>query len=307
MAGTKRTKYDNEALDIIEKRLYAALRIVAKTRNGSSMAESIREEKLNMHNVRSLFNTALSMKVNDVPGELSIKSLDEIMYSPTERLYKDIFGWTDSEWLKCPMRLPDDAEETLKKLMEELSEREQNFISFYYFEDFTLEEIGKMYSITRDRVRQVILKAIRKMRNPSKSNILKIGINAYEYINAEKKRITEETRNKYLEQFREIEEEKYSNKESCLNDSIDELELSVRPYNCLKRDGCNIVQDVFIKTDIELMHVRNLGRKSMEETKIQTVKYLQRHGISFEDMVAIKERLRGEKLHYGLWNEGEEI
>lgn len=307
MAGTKRTKYDNKALDIIEKRLYATLRIVAKTRNGSSMAESIREEKLNMHNVRSLFSTALSMKVNDVPGELSIKSLDEIMYSPTERLYKDIFGWTDSEWLKCPMRLPDDAEETLKKLIEELSEREQNFISFYYFEDFTLEEIGKMYSITRDRVRQVILKAIRKMRNPSKSNILKIGINAYEYINAEKKRITEETRNKYLEQFREIEEEKYSNKESCLNNSIDELELSVRSYNCLKRDGCNIVQDVFIKTDIELMHVRNLGRKSMEETKIQTVKYLQRHGISFEDMIAIKERLRGEKLQHGLWNEGGEV
>jgi DNA-directed RNA polymerase subunit alpha len=47
--------------------------------------------------------------------------------------------------------------------------------------------------------------------------------------------------------------------------SIDELELSVRSYNCLKRAGINTVAELCAKTPEEMMKVRNLGRKSLEE------------------------------------------
>ena len=47
--------------------------------------------------------------------------------------------------------------------------------------------------------------------------------------------------------------------------SIDELELSVRSYNCLKRAGINTVKELCDKTPDEMMKVRNLGRKSLEE------------------------------------------
>ena len=47
--------------------------------------------------------------------------------------------------------------------------------------------------------------------------------------------------------------------------NIDELELSVRSYNCLKRAGINTVQELCSKTPDEMMKVRNLGRKSLEE------------------------------------------
>ncbi len=47
--------------------------------------------------------------------------------------------------------------------------------------------------------------------------------------------------------------------------SIDELELSVRSYNCLKRAGINTVQELTNKTPDDMMKVRNLGRKSLEE------------------------------------------
>lgn len=47
--------------------------------------------------------------------------------------------------------------------------------------------------------------------------------------------------------------------------SIDELELSVRSYNCLKRAGINTVQELIDKTPEEMMKVRNLGKKSLEE------------------------------------------
>ena len=47
--------------------------------------------------------------------------------------------------------------------------------------------------------------------------------------------------------------------------SIDELELSVRSYNCLKRAGINTVEELCSKTPEEMMKVRNLGKKSLDE------------------------------------------
>ena len=54
-------------------------------------------------------------------------------------------------------------------------------------------------------------------------------------------------------------------KEKALEMSIDELELSVRSYNCLKRAGINTVEELCSKTSDDMMKVRNLGRKSLEE------------------------------------------
>ena len=54
-------------------------------------------------------------------------------------------------------------------------------------------------------------------------------------------------------------------KEKVLEMNIDELELSVRSYNCLKRAGINTVEELTNKTSEEMMKVRNLGRKSLEE------------------------------------------
>ena len=53
--------------------------------------------------------------------------------------------------------------------------------------------------------------------------------------------------------------------QQVLDMNIDELELSVRSYNCLKRAGINTVQELCDKTSDEMMKVRNLGRKSLEE------------------------------------------
>ena len=54
-----------------------------------------------------------------------------------------------------------------------------------------------------------------------------------------------------------------------LERTIEELDLSVRSYNCLKRAGINTVYDLTEKTEAEMMKVRNLGRKSLEEVKIK--------------------------------------
>ena len=53
--------------------------------------------------------------------------------------------------------------------------------------------------------------------------------------------------------------------EKVLEMNIDELELSVRSYNCLKRAGINTVEELTNRTSEDMMKVRNLGRKSLEE------------------------------------------
>ena len=56
-----------------------------------------------------------------------------------------------------------------------------------------------------------------------------------------------------------------SGKEKVLEMTIEELDLSVRSFNCLKRTGINTVEDLINKTEDDMMKVRNLGRKSLEE------------------------------------------
>ncbi len=60
-------------------------------------------------------------------------------------------------------------------------------------------------------------------------------------------------------------EKEEDEKVKALEMSIDELELSVRSFNCLKRAGINTVEELINKTPEDMMKVRNLGRKSLEE------------------------------------------
>lgn len=60
-------------------------------------------------------------------------------------------------------------------------------------------------------------------------------------------------------------EKEETKKEKVLETTIEEMDLSVRSYNCLKRAGINTVEDLINKSEDEMMKVRNLGRKSLEE------------------------------------------
>ncbi|MDR2932519.1 MAG: DNA-directed RNA polymerase subunit alpha, partial [Oscillospiraceae bacterium] len=62
-----------------------------------------------------------------------------------------------------------------------------------------------------------------------------------------------------------MEKKEESGKEKALEMTIEELDLSVRAFNCLKRAGVNTVQDLVYKSAEEMMKVRNLGKKSLEE------------------------------------------
>ena len=64
-----------------------------------------------------------------------------------------------------------------------------------------------------------------------------------------------------------------------LETSIDDLDFSVRAYNCLKRAGVNTLGDLTAKSEIEMMKIRNLGKKSLKEV-IEKVKDM---GLKFRE------------------------
>ena len=81
--------------------------------------------------------------------------------------------------------------------------------------------------------------------------------------------------NEHLNLFVDLSDEVYrteimvekddNGKEKVLEMTIEELDLSVRSFNCLKRAGINTVEDLINKSEEDMMKVRNLGRKSLEE------------------------------------------
>ena len=70
-----------------------------------------------------------------------------------------------------------------------------------------------------------------------------------------------------------------SKRDQLLETPIEDLEFSVRSYNCLKRAGMNTIADIVLKTEHDMIKVRNLGKKSLEEV-IQKVKDL---GLEFKN------------------------
>ena len=67
-------------------------------------------------------------------------------------------------------------------------------------------------------------------------------------------------------------EKEEDQKEKALEMTIEELELSVRSFNCLKRVAINIVEELTQKSEDDMMKVRNLGKKSLDEVKEKLAK-----------------------------------
>jgi len=69
------------------------------------------------------------------------------------------------------------------------------------------------------------------------------------------------------------EEREKSEKEKILNKTIEELDFSVRSYNCLKKSGINTLRDVINYSPEEVIKIKNLGKKSLDEIKEKMNKY----------------------------------
>lgn len=168
--------------------------------------------------------------------------------------------------------------ETINRILnEKLTERERRCLEMRHRDSMTLEDIGKQMNVTRERVRQILAKAERKLRHPKWIKEMQVVpysefiqlYNDHEILKAKYAELVQRIESEEQKSIDEVIEE-----QTIMEKPIDVLDLSIRSFNCLKRSGCNIIADVVeLNNSGKIYRVRNLGRKSAEEirNKLQEV------------------------------------
>ena len=174
-----------------------------------------------------------------------------------------------------PDMLPADINGTIEYLLARLSERDREIILKRYQEKRTYTDIAQDYDLTRERVRQIINKTLRKLSIGEGDKMLRYGIKEYfnqkyqKVIQIEKEQAektgyikgwnaatTEYQTTKHIPQQLQTEKQ---------NMSILHLDLSVRTYNALHFAGINTIQDLIELNGDQIKKIRNLGQKCWVE------------------------------------------
>lgn len=169
------------------------------------------------------------------------------------------YSWKELNGLKYPLNLMCDAfeasvyevkehinsipdfDESLEYVLNNLSDRERLTLENRYKKGMTFKEIGKVFGVTMERVRQHKVKALRKLRKSHLTKYLRYGM-----LGVEKQRVNDSTK-------------------------IEELKLSTRAYSILKRHGINTLEQLLTLNYHDILTMRNMGKKSTEEI-VQKVK-----------------------------------
>lgn len=204
------------------------------------------------------------------------------------------------EELKCRIKLTDmyplnlaraifDSTEEARKVyipgisaaLATLTEREQGVIMHRFQRKLTLEQCGKEYGVTRERIRQIEAKAIRKLRHPTRTNMMKsVPLTDLQAMHTEYCKLKDDY--EWLKKaFETLTAQKaepgviipMAEHASRLEMPIEKLDLSVRSFNCLKRSGKKTLRDIVEMTESELMGIRNLGSKSASEVRSKLTEY----------------------------------
>ena len=249
-----------------------------------------------------------------------------VIYQYPYNLLMDIFKNVlekDPEWIIGSKQL-----DALENVLSTLTEKEEKYIQYYYKDGMTLAEIGEIEGLTRERIRQVLTKALRKLSHPTRSNRLKDALSVDEYIASvkaiesitegmntseqihaslktfDKERIKTSEQERILinniekvgeclfcnisEQYRRIADSGSSEKEMCeaiihsinvlkymrsilYNEYIDEHEpidslgFTKKTYSSLKQAGFNTIGDIADSSCEERTYIKNLTKECFDE------------------------------------------
>ena len=175
----------------------------------------------------------------------------------------------------------------IEEALNDLQEPYKEAILMRFKDGMTYEEMGAAIGRSKERVRQKVAKALRILRHPSRLRKF-VAISQSEYVgemNKLRDQISElENRNEKLAHKLEnaglLSQEDIPEgvKPKFLRDTpIDDLELSVRSYNCLKRAGINTLLELTLLREEDLLNVRNCGHISAEEI----ITKAKEHGVKF--------------------------
>ena len=207
-------------------------------------------------------------------------------------LLDDIYGEA------CNLILDADQLDGFDYAVGSLTEREQRVLSLCYKDEMTLEEVGKAEGLTRERIRQILVKSLRKLRHPTRLQYIQRG---YKILSGE---IEQQIADRYSEALKQYEsvyiekiaelQQKIANADKILSKTtieeceefvnsimtpIEDMDMSVRSFNCLSRAGVKNIGQICNMNYDDLCQVRNLGRKSVDEI----ISKLNMYGLKLKD------------------------
>lgn len=164
----------------------------------------------------------------------------------------------------------------------ELTPRESECVRLYFGKDYTLGEIAKVFDLTLERIRQILARALRKLKHPSRVKLIKYGYEIAIELNKDLQKAKTKKADLILElkktcEYNDFLEEALEKVNANAKDeisrdvSLPEMNLSVRSFNCLSRwfhcraDEISIFDVKRIVMDGSIAKVRNLGKKSFCE------------------------------------------
>lgn len=309
-----------ELLDEQIKCFELAIKACKEIQEGKSETYVCSKYNIDRHYFRHmLFNEKFGFKHE--PIDLPINDEDNSNY---RTYWKNL--WADYCWQEkifCLVfneyninNIPTDIDESMEYVLSTIKDREREVLLFRYQDGLSLRQTGEEMGITTERVRQIEGRALRRLRHPSKGNILKYGMAYKNYLdertaNVEKMRLeyekeidklTEEMKgavtSRSIEDLRKLrtkidsllltsnqkllkekdEQQEYADVEIPLV-RIEDLPLSVRTYNCLMRGRYKYLHELKGKTVSQMMKLRNFGPMCLEELSNVVANY----GIHFID------------------------
>lgn len=188
-------------------------------------------------------------------------------------LLDDLFGYPDA----LPV-LPPDFEGSLAYTLSLLEPIKRELILERYKERMTYIDIVSRRTFGSERARQIVARGMRELRHPSRLRFIKYGVAAVMIKEKEtaaakaRERATEEAVRNYLfETAKEAEKGIIKDKAVLYKVRLENVNLSTRTYNCLRRACCETIGDVMAMTGDQLMRIRGLGLGSQNEivTKLE--------------------------------------
>lgn len=213
-------------------------------------------------------------------------SESELSLTPAEKFYCAVYQ--DELLDDVIMAMPFDAKETIQDVLVNwsdwgLSEREAKVLRFRFIDKMTLDKIGVEFGVQRESIRQIEAKALRKLRHPARSRKLKQGLYITKHTESRAREIADELVEELAKKKAENDTRVIQGRAELSDNEeeqawwrlpIEDLNLSVRAYNVLKRHGCNYVSDIVIIKYDELVKFRNIGRKTVAEIVYKIREYM---------------------------------